>query len=141
MSFILSWRRIALACVLLIVAVGIVVWRSSPGADAQQPPGSATFVSSGILVTASNGFASLPAGSNDGVFGMACTGDAPLSGTAKIPGQVVTHFGVNDTQLRIVQTNGVALTGTVRLSCVIEVDLTPEGAATMDRLRAAAGAG
>jgi hypothetical protein len=80
-------------------------------------------------------------GQYDGVFGMACTGDAPLSGTAKIPGQVVTHFGVNDTQLRIVQTNGVALTGTVRLSCVIEVDLTPEGAATMDRLRAAAGAG
>jgi hypothetical protein len=46
-----------------------------------------------------------------------------------------------DTQLRIIQANGGLVNGTVRINCVIEVDLTPEGEAAVERLRAAAGGG
>jgi hypothetical protein len=45
------------------------------------------------------------------------------------------------TQLRIIQANGGLVNGTVRINCVIEVDLTPEGEAAVERLRAAAGGG
>jgi hypothetical protein len=142
MSFILSWRRVVLACLLLIAAAGVVgAWRSSPGADAQEPPGSFTVITNGILITASNGHATLPVGINDGIFGITCTGSAPRGGTPRIPGQVVTEVTVNDTLLRIIQYNGVMVTGTVRINCVIEVQATPEGAATADRLREAATAG
>ena len=141
MSFILSWRRVVAASVLLMAVAGLVASRSLPGADAQQQPGSQTVITTGIPVTASNGFATLPMGTDDGVFGVACTGASPLGGTSRIPAMVVTQFGVDDTRLRIVQANGVTVTGTVRVNCVIEVDLTPEGAATVDRLRAAASTG
>jgi hypothetical protein len=139
MSFILSWRRVALACVLLIVAAGVVAVRSQPDADAQPTPGSHTVITNGILITASNGHATLPTGTDDGVFGLTCTGAAPLGGTARVPGMVITNFGVNDTQLRIIQANGALVNGTVRINCVIEVDLTPAGEAAVEQLRAAAG--
>jgi hypothetical protein len=140
MSFILSWRRVALVCALLMAAASVVALRSSPFADAQQPTGSQTVISSGILVTANNGHATLPIGAAGGVFGIACTGAAPRTG-GNIVGQVVTEFGVNDTRLRIMRNPGTAITGTVRINCVIEVALTAQGAATADRLKAAANAG
>ena len=139
MSFILSWRRVALACVLLVVATGVVAVRSQPDANAQQQPETITFIVNGIIMTANNGHASLGAGSDDGVFGMTCTGAAPLGGTSRVPGMVITSFGATDTHMRIIQANGVPVTGTVRINCVFEVAFTPAGAATIDRLRAAAG--
>jgi hypothetical protein len=39
------------------------------------------------------------------------------------------------TQLRIIQANGGLVNGTVRINCVIEVDLTPEGEAAVERRR------
>jgi hypothetical protein len=67
MSFILSWRRVVLVCVRLWAAAGVVgAWRSSPGADAPEPPGSFTVVSSGTRITGSHGHATLPVGINDG---------------------------------------------------------------------------
>ena len=138
MSFILSRRRVALACLLLVAAVGVIVMRSLPGADAQQLPGTQTFISSGILVTATNGHATLESGTNDGILGIACTGNAPRGGTARIPAMVVTELTVNDTRLRIVQANGVTVTGTVRINCVVEIPVTPRGAAIADQFRAAA---
>jgi hypothetical protein len=111
--------RVVLVCVLLIAAAGVVgAWRSSPRADAQEPAGSFTVISNGILITASNGHATLPVGINDGIFGITCNGSAPRGGTPRIPGQVVTDVTVNDTLLRIIQDNGVMVTGTVRINCV-----------------------
>jgi hypothetical protein len=43
--------------------------------------------------------------------------------------------------LRIIQANGGLVNGTVPINCVIEVDLTPQGEAAVERLRAAAGGG
>jgi hypothetical protein len=139
-SFSLSWRRVALVCALLMAAASVVALRSSPFADAQQPTGSQTVISSGILVTANNGHATLPIGASGGVFGIACTGAAPRTGNL-IPGQVVIEFGFNDTRLRIIRNDGIAITGTVRINCVIEIDLSPEAAATVERLKATANAG
>jgi hypothetical protein len=141
MSFILSWRRVALAFLLLIVAAGVVAVRSQPDADAQPEPEIITFIVNGIFMTANNGHASLPAGGQDGVLGLTCTGAAPLGGTARVPGMVITSFGFTDTDLRIIQANGVPVTGTVRINCVFEAVNTPEGVATAERLRAAAGGG
>ena len=140
MSSILSWRRVALACVLLMAAAAIVALRSSPFADAQQPTGSQTVISSGILVTANNGHAILPIGAAGGVFGIACTGAAPRTG-GNIVGQVVTEFGVNDTRLRIMRNTGTAITGTVRINCVVEFGSLAEGQAAAERLGVAANAG
>jgi|Tabmets5t2r1_1033131.scaffolds.fasta_scaffold63214_1 hypothetical protein len=143
MSFSLSWRRVAVACTLLVAAAAVFAFRGSPDADAQEPPVSATFVLSSIPVTASNGHASLGAGSgtNDGVLGIACTGAAPRGGTTRIPGQVVTQLGSTATLLRVIQFNGVMVTGSVLINCVIEVEVTPVGTSAVERLREAATAG
>ena len=140
MSFILSWRRVALACVLLMAAAGVLALRSLPGADAQQPPGTSISVVSGFPVTASNGHVTLVDSINLGLRGIECTGFAPRTGR-NIVGQVVTELGLNDTRLRIMRNDGTAITGTVRLNCVLEVDTTPLGNATADRFREATKAG
>jgi hypothetical protein len=142
MSFILSWRRVALACALLMAAAGVLALRAAlPGADAQVPP-TATFVGSGFSVTPSNGFATLGAGSgsNFGVLGIACTRAVPRGGN-RIPGQVVTELRPDLTYLRIMRNDGLAITGTVQLNCVIEVEATPLGTQTAERLKEAANAG
>ena len=137
MSFSLSWRRVAVACVLVMAAAAVLALRSSPNADAQEPT-SATFVFSSIPITASNGFASLGAGTgtNAGVLGSACTGAAPRSGTS-IPGQVVTQLSSTATLLRIMRNTGTAITGTVHINCVIEFGSIAQGEAAADRLGAA----
>jgi hypothetical protein len=141
MSSILSWRRLALALALLIAAAGIVALRSSAGVDAAQPTGSTTVVFSNILATPSNGhFVIADLGGVDGVLGIACTGAFPRTGTM-IPGQVVTQLGLSDTQLRIMRNDGLAITGTVRINCVIEFGSIAEGQAAADRLGVAANAG
>jgi hypothetical protein len=143
MSFSLSWRRVAVACALLMAAAAVFAFRSSPDADAQEPPASATFVFSGILVTPSNGHASLGAGTgtNDGVLGIACSGAAPRGGTPRIPGQVVTELGSTATVLRVIQYNGVMVTGSVLINCAVEFELTPLGTRAVERLREAATVG
>ncbi len=139
-GIILSWRRIALACVLLVAAAGIVALRSSTGVDAAQPAGSATFVFRNILATPSSGhFVIADLGEVDGVLGVACTGAVPRTGNM-IPGQVVTQLGFSDTRLRIMRNDGVAITGTVRINCVIEFGSIAEGQAAADRLGVAANA-
>jgi hypothetical protein len=140
MSSILSWRRVALACVLLMAAAAIVALRSSPSVDAQST-GSATFVFSNIVVAPSSGHVVLAdLGQVDGVVGIACTGAAPRTGTS-IPGQVVTQLTLSDTRLRIMRNTGTAITGTVRINCAIEFSSIAEGQAAADRLGVAANAG
>jgi hypothetical protein len=139
MSFSLPWRRLAVACVLLTAAAAILTLRTAlPGAEAQEPV-TATFVVSGIAITPSNGNANLGSdtGTEDGVFGIACTGAAPRSGSPNIPGQVVTQLTTADTRLRIMRNDGVPLSATVRINCVVEVEV-PVGNATAERLKDAA---
>ena len=97
---------------------------------------------SGIPVTPSNGFATLGAGSgsNFGILGIACTGAAPRSGN-RIPSQVVTELRPDLTYLRIMRNDGLAITGTVQINCVLEVELTPLGTQAAERLTEAANAG
>jgi hypothetical protein len=113
------------------LAVGLL-----PAADAQTPPPTATFVLSNFLVLATNGNANLPefSGSADGVVGAACTGATPLSGP-NIPAQVATNLRADLTHMRILHNNGTPLTGNVRVNCVLEVEVTPEAQATVQRLR------
>jgi len=143
MSSILSWRPVALVCALLLAAAGVLASWALPGADAQEPPLSATFVFSGIPITASNGYASLGPGTGTGagVLGIACTGAAPRGGTPRVPAMVVTELQITTTRLRIIQANGVALTGSVRINCVVEVEVTLTGTAAAERLREAANVG
>jgi hypothetical protein len=140
MSFSLSWRRLALALVLLIALAGTLAVSGLPGADAQQPPPTMVGVLSRFPVVASNGFSNLPefSGTADGVVGAACTGATPRGGP-DIPAQVVTDLQQDLTQLRILHNNGQPLTGTVRINCVLEVEATPGGTATLARLQQQAG--
>jgi hypothetical protein len=137
-----SWRRPVVAAILLAtLAFSLTVARGAlPGADAQEPPPTSTGVISGLPVLATNGFSNLPefSGSGDGVLGVACTGASPLGGSANVPAQVVTELRTDLTYLRILRTNGTAITGTVRINCVLEVDATPEGASSLQRLQDAA---
>jgi hypothetical protein len=134
MSSILSWRRIALALGLLIAAASIVALRSSSGVDAAQPAGSSTFVFSNILATPTDGhFVIADLGQVDGVLGIACTGAVPRTG-GNIVGQVVTQLGLSDSRLRIMRNTGTAISGTVRINCVVEFGSIAEGQAAADRL-------
>jgi hypothetical protein len=139
MSFSTSWRRVALAFALLLAAGTVIAFKALPGADAQEPPPTHTFVFSNLPVTVTNGHVSLgpDTGASDGVLGVACTGSGPRSGTARIPGMVVTELLTNATLVRIIQPNGLVVNGEVRIDCVFQFDETV-GTATADRLRAAA---
>jgi hypothetical protein len=53
---------------------------------------------------------------------------------------VVAELTVSDTRLRIIQANGIALTGTVRINCAVEIPVTAQGAAIADQFRSAANA-
>ena len=75
-------------------------------------------------------------GSGDGVVGAACTGAVPRSGN-QIPGQVVTELRPDLTYLRIMRNDGRAITGTVRINCVLEVLDAPAGNAALGRLQQA----
>jgi hypothetical protein len=113
------------------LAVGLL-----PAADAQTPPPTATFVLSNFPVLVSNGHTTLPEGSGsaDGVVGAACTGATPLTGP-NIPAQVATNLRADFTHMRVLHNNGTPLTGTVRVNCVLEVEVTEAGQATQQRLQ------
>ena len=143
MSVGLTKRWIALAVGLLMAAAaGAVAVSTIPSASAQEPL-EQTFVFSGIPVTASNGFANLGAGSGtaDGVLGAACTGATPISGSANVPAQVVTELQATQTAMRILRSNGATITGNVRVNCVLDLLVTEEANATIERLKQAATAG
>ena len=138
MSFHASWRSLAVAASMSAAAIGgAVVVGALPAAEAQQPPPTFTGVLSNFVVHASNGYSNLPefSGSGDGVLGAACTGASPRSGP-NIPAQVITTLRSDLTYLRILHNTGTPLTGDVRINCVLEVEATPEGSATLDRLQA-----
>jgi hypothetical protein len=143
MSVGLTKRWIALAVGLLMAAAaGAVAVAAMPSASAQEPE-SQVFVFSSLPVTASNGFASLGAGSgtNDGVLGAACTGASPLGGSSNVPAQVVTQLGATQTQLRILRSTGATINGTVFVNCSLDFDLSGAANATIERLKQAATAG
>jgi hypothetical protein len=134
---VLSSRRLVvglLAFTLVALVLSLALGRPW-SAQAQVP--TATFVLSNFDVFVSNGHTNLPefSGSDDGVVGAACTGARPRTG-ASIPAQVVTELRPDLTYMRILRNNGLALTGSVRVNCVLEVEVT-EPAAT--KLRALAG--
>jgi hypothetical protein len=132
-----SWRLIF--AILVVGVAGAIGVSALPSADAQVPPPTVVGVISNLDVLASNGFSNLPefSGSGDGVVGVACTGAVPRSGN-KIPGQVVTELRTDLTYLRIMRNDGLAITGTVKINCVLEVLDTPGGNASLDRLQQAA---
>ena len=139
MSLNVSWRSVVVAAGVLMAAVGGAAALSAvPAADAQQPPPTSTGVLSNFVVNASNGYSNLPefSGSGDGVVGAACTGASPRSGP-NIPAQVITTLRTDLTYLRILHNTGTPLTGDVRINCVLEVETTPQGAATLQQLQAA----
>jgi hypothetical protein len=139
MSFRLSPRRLILA-ILVVGVAGALGVSALPSADAQVPTPTVVGVLSNLPVLASNGFSTLPefSGSGDGVVGVACTGAVPRSGN-RIPGQVVTELRTDLTYLRIMRNDGLAITGTVQINCVLEVEDTQAGNAALDRLQQAAG--
>lgn len=139
MSLNVSWRSVVVAAGVLMAAVGGAAALSAvPAADAQQPSPTSTGVLSNFVVSASNGYSNLPefSGSGDGVVGAACTGASPRSGP-NIPAQVITTLRTDLTYLRILHNTGTPLTGDVRINCVLEVETTPQGAATLQQLQAA----
>jgi hypothetical protein len=134
----LSSKRVVLA-VLVAALLGVVGLSALPRAEAQQEQ-VAVGVISNLAVVATNGFSNLPefSGSGDGVLGVACTGATPRSGNM-IPGQVVTELRTDLTYLRIIRNDGAAITGTVRINCVLEVEATALGTGSLERLQEAAG--
>jgi hypothetical protein len=139
MSLNVSWRSVVVAAGVLMAAVGgAAALTAVPAADAQQPSPTSTGVLSNFVVNASNGYSNLPefSGSGDGVVGAACTGASPRSGP-NIPAQVITTLRTDLTYLRILHNTGTPLTGDVRINCVLEVETTPQGAATLQQLQAA----
>jgi len=139
MSLNVSWRSVVVAAGVLMAAVGgAAALNAVPAADAQQPSPTSTGVLSNFVVNASNGYSNLPefSGSGDGVVGAACTGASPRSGP-NIPAQVITTLRTDLTYLRILHNTGTPLTGDVRINCVLEVETTPQGAATLQQLQAA----
>jgi hypothetical protein len=54
---------------------------------------------------------------------------------------VVTQLSSTATLVRVIQFNGVMVTGNVLINCVVEVEVTPAGTGAVERLRKAATAG
>jgi hypothetical protein len=116
---------LALLAVLALLLAGLAL-TSQRRATAQPEPETFTSVISNLLVPADNGFSNLPefSGSGDGVLGAECTGASPLSGSSRLPAQVITQLRTDLTYLRIFNHLGVPVTGDVRVNCTLTVVLT-----------------
>jgi hypothetical protein len=127
MSSILPRRAtvFALLALLALLLAGVAL-TTQRRAAAQQPPDTFTSVISNLVVPAQNGFSNLPefSGSGDGVLGAECTGASPLSGSTRIPAQVVTQLRTDLTHLRIFNHLGVPISGDVRVNCTLTVQTT-----------------
>jgi hypothetical protein len=127
MSTILPRRApvLAVLAVLALLLAGLAL-TTQRRATAQPEPETFTSVISNLLVPASNGFSNLPefSGSGDGVLGAECTGASPLSGSTKLPAQVITQLRTDLTYLRIFNHLGVPVTGDVRVNCTLTVAVT-----------------
>jgi hypothetical protein len=124
MSTGLSHRRLVVTLLAFTLVALMLSLALGPPWSAQAQAPTATFVLSNFPVLASNGHTNLPefSGSNDGVVGAACTGARPRTGP-NIPAQVVTELRPDLTYMRILHNNGQPLNGTVRVNCVLEVEV------------------
>ncbi len=134
MSTVLSNRRLVVTILAFTLAALVLSLALGRPWSAQAQVPTATVVLSNFPVLATNGHSNLPefSGSGDGVVGAACTGARPRTGT-NIPAQVVTELRPDLTYMRILHNNGTPLNGTVRVNCVLEVEVTEPAAS---RLRA-----
>jgi hypothetical protein len=116
---------LALLAVLALLLAGLAL-TSQRRATAQPEPETFTSVISNLLVPADNGFSNLPefSGSGDGVLGAECTGASPLSGSSRLPAQVITQLRTDLTYLRIFNHLGTPVTGDVRVNCTLTVEQT-----------------
>jgi hypothetical protein len=127
MSTILPRRATVLALLalaaLLLAGLALTTQRR---ATAQQQPETFTSVISNLVVPVSNGFSNLPefSGSGDGVLGAECTGASPLSGSTRMPAQVITQLRTDLTHMRIFNHLGAPITGDVRVNCTLTVEVT-----------------
>jgi hypothetical protein len=127
MSTVLPRRAATLAILaLLALLLAGLALTTERRATAQAPPDTFTDVISNLLVPVSNGFSNLPefTGSGDGVLGAECTGASPLSGSTKLPAQVITQLRTDLTHLRILNHLGTPVTGDVRVNCTLTVEVT-----------------
>ena len=133
----MSWSRRPLTVVvalILIVAAAAAVALQRPGpANAQQAQDTEVF--SSLFITPSSGnFSFGPGtGSNDGIFGIDCSGSFPRGGP-DIPAQVVTELQATETLLRVLHNNGTPLTGSVAVNCTVWFG--PAAASALSQLRA-----
>jgi hypothetical protein len=115
----------ALLALLAVLLAGLAL-TTQRRATAQAAPDTFTSVISNLVVPAQNGFSNLPefSGSGDGVLGAECTGASPLSGSTKMPAQVITQLRTDLTHMRIFNHLGVPVTGDVRVNCTLTVEVT-----------------
>jgi hypothetical protein len=127
MSIILPRRAtvLALLALLALLLAGLAL-TTQRRATAQAPPETFTSVISNLVVPVDNGFSNLPefSGSGDGVLGAECTGASPLSGSTRLPAQVITQLRTDLTHLRILNHLGAPVTGDVRVNCTLTVVVT-----------------
>jgi len=116
---------LALLALLALLLAGLAA-TTQRRATAQPAPDTFTSVISNLVVPVSNGFSNLPefSGSGDGVLGAECTGASPLSGSTKMPAQVITQLRTDLTHMRIFNHLGVPITGDVRVNCTLTVEVT-----------------
>jgi hypothetical protein len=83
------------------------------------------FVASDVDVDPdTNGVATIPVGTNDGILGADCQGNSPLGGTSQLPAQVLSELGAAAITLRIFNNLGAKVSGPVQVNCVVDVDTT-----------------
>ena len=75
-----------------LLLAGLVAVNVRQGAKAQEPI-EVVFVASDVFDPDINGYASIAAGTNDGILGVECGGSNPQGGTVQIPSQVMTQLG------------------------------------------------
>jgi hypothetical protein len=95
-------RQLRPYLVVLVAAcalVGGVLGGALSGASAQ--PARSVGVESFDVQPDASGFVTLPAGHDDGLLGIACTGGWPLGGTSVIPTQVPTNVRATVTRMRV----------------------------------------
>jgi hypothetical protein len=120
-------RALVATAVAGLLLAGLVAVNVSQGARAQEPI-EVVFVDSDVFDPDVNGYASIDAGTNDGVLGVECGGSNPQGGTAQIPSQVMTQLGAAQIRLRVFNNIGQRVTSLVRTNCTFDA-LVPSDAA------------
>ena len=113
-----------------LLLAGLVAVNVRQGAKAQEPI-EVVFVASDVFDPDINGYASIAAGTNDGILGVECGGSNPQGGTVQIPSQVMTQLGAAQIRLRVFNHVGQRVTSLVRINCTIDA-LVPTAAAAQE---------